>query len=307
MSHSLPQRVRVVEVGPRDGLQNEKRVVPAVHKIAFVDRLTAAGFEHIEVTSFVSPRWVPQLADAADVFAGITPRAGVTYSALVPNLFGMDRAVAAGARYVAVFTAASETFNQHNIHASIDESLQRFEPVARRARDEGLSVRGYVSTCFGCPYEGGVAPEAVARVAGALWDLGVVEVSLGDTIGVGHPGSMWDVLEAVSRRVPLDKVAVHLHDTFGRALANVLAALESGVSIIDSSAGGLGGCPYAPSASGNLATEDLVAMLDAMGIETGIDLGALADASLAMEQELGRVLPSRYLSTVRGQRALLAP
>jgi len=257
----------------------------------------------IEVTSFVSPRWVPQLADAKEVYQAIEKGAGVVYSALIPNDFGLERALEVGVQQVAVFTAASETFNQHNINASVAESLSRFEPVCRRAASMGLSVRGYVSTSFGCPYEGDVAPEAVADVVDALEQLGIEEISLGDTNGIAVPSRVGAVLEAVSKRVSLDRIAVHFHDTNGRALANVYAALEAGVCIVDASAGGLGGCPYSPGASGNLATEDLISMLDGMGIESGVSLEKVCEASSYMEKVLNRELPSRVLKAIRCARS----
>lgn len=302
MADQIPAKVKIVEVGPRDGLQNEPQLVDTDDKVAFVNRLTRAGFSHIEVTSFVSPRWVPQLGDAADVYAAVDKLEGIVYSALVPNLFGMQRALAAGVTHAALFTAASETFNQHNINASIEESLVRFVPVCERARQEGVALRGYISTSFGCPYEGQVRPADVAQVARALFDLGIREISLGDTNGVAVPTVVGRVLEAVSDVVPVEHLAVHFHDTHGRALANVYTALTHGVAVVDSSAGGLGGCPYSPGASGNLASEDLLDMLHGMGIETGIDLDALIDASLFIEGVLGRPLPSRHLQTVRSRR-----
>ncbi|MFT7621295.1 MAG: hydroxymethylglutaryl-CoA lyase, partial [Myxococcota bacterium] len=252
--------------------------------------------------SFVSPRWVPQLADATEVYQAVAKAPGVVYSALVPNDKGMRRALDCGVTHVAIFTAASETFNQHNINASIDESLERFKPVMARAAAAGVPVRGYVSTSFGCPYEGDVAPAAVARVSRLLADLGVEEISLGDTHGAAVPNQVPEVLAAVGKVVPLELIAVHFHDTHGRALANVFSALLSGVSVVDSSAGGLGGCPYSPGASGNLATEDLIAMLIGMGIETGVDLDKLTDASFYVEEALGRALPSRHLQAARAKR-----
>ena len=272
----LPARVDVVEVGPRDGLQNEKAVVPTPAKIAFVNGLAAAGFPEIEVTSFVSPKWIPQLADAAEVLAGIARHDDIVFSALVPNEKGMERALAAGVRRVALFTAASETFNRRNVNASIDESLARFRPVLEMAAAAGVSVRGYVSTAFVCPYEGPVAPEAAARVITRLLDVGVDEVSIGDTIGAAVPTQVDALLDALEGRVPFDRLALHLHDTRGTALANVLAGLQRGVAIFDSAAGGLGGCPYAPGATGNLATEDLVYFLAGMGLDCGIDLERVA-------------------------------
>lgn len=294
--------MKIVEVGPRDGLQNESGIVSTQDKIAFIDRLTDAGHKHIEITSFVSPRWVPQLADATEVAMGITKRPGVIYSALVPNLFGLERAIEAGIDHVAVFTAASETFNQHNINASVDESLERFGPVIARARDAGVTVRGYVSTSFGCPYDGPVPVESVIKVTRALEALQIDEISLGDTHGVAVPSQVTDVLSRVLEHVPVEKIAVHFHDTHGRALANVFSALQLGVTIVDSSCGGLGGCPYAPGATGNLATEDLQAMLTDMKIHTGVDMAALIDTSFFMEGVLGRTLPSRHLQVARSRR-----
>ena len=300
---TMPTQVTVVEVGPRDGLQNVRGVVPTDIKIAFVDALSAAGLPQIEVTSFVSPRWIPQLADAGAVYAHATKRPGTRYSALVPNLFGFERALEVEVSDIAVFTAASETFNQHNINASIDEALQSYASVCARAAAEGVPVRAYISTAFGCPYEGAVAPETVARLAGRLFELGVHQIALSDTDGSAVPNQVVEVVGAVVRFVPLERLAVHFHDTHGRALTNIYAALQCGVSTIDASAGGLGGCPYSPGASGNVATEDLIALLDGMGIETGVDLEKLIDASLLMENHLGRALPGRHLQAARGQRA----
>ena len=292
---SFASRVKIVEVGPRDGLQNEPETIATEDKIQFVNLLTEAGLPHLEVTSFVSPRWVPQLADCVEVFEAVEKRQGIEYSALVPNMYGFERALGAGVRRIAIFTAASETFNQHNINASIDESLERFAPVMERAKAEGVWVRGYVSTSFGCPYDGDVPAENVVRVARALDALGVDEVSLGDTHGAAVPSQVPEVVGGVLEHLPVDKVAVHFHDTHGRALANVYSALQLGIQIVDTSAGGLGGCPYAPGASGNLATEDLVVMLNRMNIETGVDLNKLMVASRFMEGVLGRRLPSRHL------------
>ena len=291
---TLPPRVTVVEVGPRDGLQNEHAVVPTEAKIAYIDRLSATGLPVIEATSFVSPRAIPQLADAPAVMAGIQRRPGVRYTALVPNLKGMEAALAAGLGEVAVFTGASESFVQHNINCSIAESIARFTPVVVRAREAGVRVRGYISTVFGCPYEGRVAPASVVRVAEQLTALGVDELSLGDTIGVATPNQVVEMVGLVAQRVPLERLALHLHDTRGTALANVLAGLEAGVTIFDSAAGGLGGCPYAPGASGNLSTEDLLYMLHGMGIQTGADLDAVVDASRYLAGVLGRIPTSRY-------------
>jgi len=290
---ALPDRVRIVEVGPRDGLQNERAMVPTAAKIELVDRLSATGLQTIEATSFVSPKWVPQLADAAEVFAGITRRPGVSYPVLVPNLQGYERALAAGAREVAVFTAASEAFNLKNTNAGIDASLERFAPVLERARADGVRVRGYVSTVLGCPYQGEVPLADVVRVARALHAMGCYEVSLGDTIGVGTPVRARDMLRAVAAEVPMAALAVHFHDTWGQALANVLACLEEGVAVVDSAVAGAGGCPYARGASGNLASEDLVYMLHGMGLHTGVDLDRLADTGRWLAGLLGRETGSK--------------
>jgi isopropylmalate/homocitrate/citramalate synthase len=294
-----PSRVTIVEVGPRDGLQNEPSIVPTPLKIAFVDRLTAAGHSAIEVSAFVSPKWVPQMGDAADVFAGITPKPGVRYSALVPNRAGLDRALAAGVREIAIFAAASETFSRRNINQSIDESLATYRQVTAAAMQAGVRVRAYLSTSFGCPFEGEVSPARVAELALRLVDLGAFEVAISDTIGIAHPGQVSQVLDTVLARVPIDRVALHFHDTRGTALANVLAALGHGIVTFDSSAGGLGGCPYAPGAAGNLATEDLIYMLDGLGIESGVSLGGVQAASESIEAALGHALPSRYVTASR--------
>lgn len=290
----LPARVTVVEVGPRDGLQNEAAAVATVDKIAFTDALSAAGLPVIEVSAFVSPKWVPQMADAAEVFAGITRRPSARYAALVPNLSGLERARAAGVTDVAVFAAASEAFSLRNINQSIDDSMQTYRGVCARALEMGMRVRGYVSTAFGCPFEGDVAPGTVARVAGSLADMGAFEVAISDTIGVAHPGQVPRIVEAVAERIGLERIALHFHDTRGTALANVLTALRLGIATFDASAGGLGGCPYAPGAAGNLATEDLIYMLDGLGIQTGVDLERLVEASAFMESRVGHPLPSRY-------------
>lgn len=299
---TLPKRVKVVEVGPRDGLQNEKTLIGAADKVRFIDRLSAAGLPCIEATSFVSPRWVPQLADADEVFRAIQKAPRTQYPVLVPNLVGLERAVDAGVTHIAVFSAASETFNRKNINATIAESLERITAVTQRARQLGLGIRGYVSTSFGCPYEGAVAPAAVRDVTRRLLDLGASEVALGDTHGAATPALVHQVLDTVLAAAPLDQVAVHFHDTHGRALANVYVALTYGVATVDASAGGLGGCPYAPGASGNLATEDLLFMLQEMGIETGVDLEQVLDVSFDMETLLGRRLPSRHLQVARANR-----
>ncbi|HEU4812783.1 MAG TPA: hydroxymethylglutaryl-CoA lyase [Xanthomonadaceae bacterium] len=290
---ATPSSVRIVEVGPRDGLQNEQATISTADKIALIDRLSGTGLQTIEATSFVSPKWIPQLADANEVFAGITRRPGVSYPVLVPNEQGYERARAAGAQDIAVFTAASEAFNQKNINASIDESLARFAPVMERARADGVAVRGYVSTVLGCPYQGAVPLADVVRVARSLYDMGCHEISLGDTIGVGTPGKARDMVRAVAADVPLAALAVHFHDTWGQALANVLACLEEGVSVVDAAVSGTGGCPYAKGASGNVATEDVVYMLHGLGIETGVDLDALADTGRWLAGLLGRETGSK--------------
>jgi len=301
----LPPRVRMVEVGPRDGLQNEPVILPAAVKIALIDRLSAAGLPVVEATSFVSPKWVPQMADAAEVMAGISRRPGTSYPVLVPNLRGFEAALAAKAEEVAVFAAASETFSQRNINCSIAESLERFAPVAAAAKAAGMRVRGYVSCVLGCPYEGPIAPAKVAEVAGRLVELGCYEISLGDTIGVGTPGQAAAMIETVARAVPLGRLAVHFHDTYGQALANILAALDCGVAVVDSSVAGLGGCPYAPGAGGNVASEDVLYMLQGLGVETGVDLEALIAAGRFISEHLGRP-PASKVSRARagaGRRA----
>jgi len=285
---TLPQRVKIVEVGPRDGLQNEKQAIPTAIKVELIDRLSDAGLPVIEATAFVSPKWVPQMADNADVMARIRRKPGVAYPVLVPNMKGFEAAAAAGAQEVAVFGAASESFSQKNINSSIAESLARFEPVVAAARARDIRVRGYISCVLGCPYEGDIAPDAVARVADALYRMGCYEVSLGDTIGVGTPGRTQAMLDAVARDVPVDKLAGHFHDTYGQALANVYAALERGVTVFDSSVAGLGGCPYAKGATGNVATEDVVYLLHGLGCTTGVDLDRLIDAGEFICAVLGR-------------------
>ena len=296
----LPARVKVVEVGPRDGLQNEPETVPAELRAELIDRLAAAGLPVVEAGAFVSPKWVPQMAGTEDVLARIARRPGVGYPVLVPNMKGYERARAAGAREIAVFGAASETFSRRNINCSIAESLERFAPVCEAAAADGVRVRGYVSCALGCPYEGGVAPERVAEVAAGLADLGCAEISLGDTIGVGTPLKAQAMLETVAARVPLARLAVHFHDTYGQALANVLACLELGVATVDSAAAGLGGCPYAEGASGNLATEDLLYMLHGLGIETGVDLEAVAAAGRFISERLGRPPASKVSLALAG-------
>ncbi|HTY41794.1 MAG TPA: hydroxymethylglutaryl-CoA lyase [Thermoanaerobaculia bacterium] len=297
----LPERVTVYEVGPRDGLQNEAETVPLQTRAEFVDALAEAGLPAIEVGSFVSPKAIPQLADTEELYRRIHPVSGVRYPALVPNLKGLERALAAGVREIAVFTAASETFNRRNINAGVDESIERFRPVVARAKEERVRVRGYVSTVFGCPYEGDVAPEAVREVVHKLLDLSIDEISLGDTIGVATPADVFDVVEVLYESgVTRGVLALHFHDTRGTALANVFAGLECGITTYDSSAGGLGGCPYAPGASGNLATEDLVYLLDGLGIQTGVTLARVVEASRRMAGTLGHRPPGRYLAAVWG-------
>ena len=289
----LPRHVRLVEVGPRDGLQNEARPISAAQRIELVDRLSAVGLEHIEVGSFVSPRWVPQMADSDTVLAGIQRRPGVRYGALVPNLQGMHAAINAGADEVAVFASASEGFSQRNINCSISESLRRFEPVMALASRHGIPVRGYVSCVLGCPYDGAVTPEQVAAVSAELLAMGCHEVSLGDTIGVGVASATRQLIEVVSQRVPREQLAGHFHDTYGQALSNIYAALLEGVSVFDSSVAGLGGCPYAQGASGNVASEDVLYMLNGMGIRTGVDLEQLVATGRWVCDLLGRENGSR--------------
>ena len=284
---SFPKRVRIVEVGPRDGLQNEG-TVSACDKITLINMLSDAGHNYIESGAFVSPKWVPQMADSADVFSGITRKAGVTYAALTPNLKGYEAAKAVAATEVAIFGAASEAFSQKNINCSISESLARFAPVVEAAKADGIKVRGYVSCVVGCPYQGDVAPTDVARVAKALLDMGCNEISLGDTIGVGTPDKVNAMLDAVLAVVPADKLAVHFHDTYGQALTNIYVALSRGIAVIDSAVAGLGGCPYASGASGNVASEDVVYLLNGLGISHGSDLTALAQAGWFITDKLGK-------------------
>jgi hydroxymethylglutaryl-CoA lyase len=300
---TLPRRVTIVEVGPRDGLQNESALVPTPLKIAFVDALTSAGLSAIEVSAFVSPKWVPQMGDASEVFAGITRREGVRYGALVPNRAGLDRALAAGVRDIAIFAAASETFSRKNINQSIDASFVTYREVTDAAMQAGLRVRAYLSTSFGCPYEGAVAPEHVVALTERLLQLGAYEVAVSDTIGIAHPGQVSELLDRLLARVETERVALHFHDTRGTALANVLAALHHGITTFDSSAGGLGGCPYAPGAAGNLATEDLLYMLNGLGIDTGVSLGGVVQASRAIEGVIGHPLPSRYVRALPNRPA----
>jgi len=300
---SIPRRVKVCEMGPRDGLQNESATVPTADKIRYVDLLSASGLAVIETTSFVRPNAIPQLTDAETVMAGIERKAGVTYLCLVPNMRGFERARAAGVDAIAVFTAASDSFTKRNINMTIAESLDAFRDVVAAARAEGLWVRGYISTAFGCPYEGRVPVEAVVRVANALAEMGIDELSIGDTIGVGTPDQVVDIAEALQREMPVERLAMHFHDTRGTALANVLAALQMNVAIFDAASGGLGGCPYAPGASGNLATEDLLYMLHGMGIETGIDLETVRAASRFIAGVLQRPPVSRTFQALEAQAA----
>ena len=300
---TYPASVRIVEVGPRDGLQNEHATVSADDKVAFVNMLSVAGHRVIEAGAFVSPRWVPQMADTADVFARIERRPGTRYTALVPNLAGLERAVAARVDEVAIFAAASETFSKRNINQSIEGSLETYRGVARAAADAGLPVRAYVSTAFGCPFEGAVDPGRVRDVSAALIEMGAYEVSVSDTIGIAHPGQIPTVLSAVREALSLDQIALHFHDTRGTALANVLIALQLGATTFDASAGGLGGCPYAPGATGNLATEDLLYMLDGLGIDTGVSLERVLAASRFIERRLDHPLASRYAAAVRSNGA----
>ena len=299
---NLPSQVTIVEVGPRDGLQNEPGVVPTEVKVGFIDRLARTGLSVVEATSFVHPEWVPQLADAAEVLAGIDPVPGVRYPVLVPNERGLDRALEADVGEVAVFGAASETFSERNLGRGVDASLEMFAPVVHRATDAGLRVRGYVSTVCGCPYQGEVPVDDVRRVTSALLELGCDEVSLGDTIGVGTPRPVQELVDAVAADVGLERIAVHLHDTYGQGLANTLAAFEAGVTIADTSAGGLGGCPFAPGATGNLATEDLVYALHGCGVATGVDLERLVDTTAWMAEQLERAPVSRVARAMLAKR-----
>jgi len=297
---ALPRSVRVVEVGPRDGLQNEKALVPTAQKIQFIQMLADAGLPVVEATSFVSPRAIPQLSDASEVMTKLDMHSSTSYPVLVPNLKGMERALAVGVRAIAVFTAASESFTRHNINATIAESLANFRPVVALAQQEKVTVRGYISTVFGCPYEGKVEPRQALNVAQALLEMGIDELSLGDTIGVATPNQVVDVISllVVEGAIPIGQLAMHFHDTRGIALANVLMALQTGISIIDSSAGGLGGCPYAPGAAGNLATEDLLYMLHGMGIHTGVDLDKVVAATSFIAPLLGHAPTSKYYQAV---------
>ncbi|MCU1418785.1 MAG: Hydroxymethylglutaryl-CoA lyase [Schumannella sp.] len=295
---SFPKRVRIYEVGPRDGLQNEKEIVPAAVKIELINRLSATGLGHIEATSFVSPKWVPQMADAGQVMAEIIRRPGVFYPVLVPNEKGMEAALVAGAKEIAVFASASETFSQKNINCSIAESLERFAPVMQTAKQHGIVVRGYVSCVAGCPYEGDIAPSAVADVAEQLFTLGCYEISLGDTIGVGTPAQIQKMLNAVIAKVAVDKLALHCHDTYGQALVNIYAGLEMGIAVVDSSVAGLGGCPYAKGATGNVATEDVLYMLNGLGIDAGVNLKKVIEAAWFISDYLGRRPVSKLANVI---------
>ena len=297
----FPAEVRIVEVGPRDGLQNEQVDIGTANKIELIDRLSRTGLRSIEATAFVSPKWVPQMADAAEVLAGITRAPGISYPVLVPNEQGYERARAAGAAEVAVFTAASEAFNLKNTNATVAQSLERFRPVLERANADGVRVRGYVSTVLGCPYQGEVPLADVVRVARDLHAMGCYEVSLGDTIGIGTPAKARAMLRAVAAEVPMDALAIHFHDTYGQALANVLACLEEGVAVVDSAVSGAGGCPYAKGASGNVASEDVVYMLHGLGIRTGIDLPALAEVGRWLAGLLGRDTGSKVGKALAAQ------
>ena len=299
----VPKSVRVVEVGPRDGLQNEAKTVPTATKVALIERLADAGLKTIEAGSFVSPKWVPQMADTAAVIQALKRRPGVAYQVLVPNLKGFEAAQAAKADEVAIFAAASETFSRRNINCSIAESLERFVPVTEAAKTAGIRVRGYISCVVDCPYEGAVAPSAVADVAARLHALGCYEISLGDTIGSGTPARVVAMIEAVAQRVPRNRLAVHCHDTYGQALANIFAALESGIATVDSSVAGLGGCPYAPGAAGNVASEDVVYMLDGLRIGHGVDLAKLAAAGRFISDALGREPASKCAKALAAKAA----
>ena len=303
MFGNLPQRVTIYEVGPRDGLQNESRTVATADKVALIDSLSRTGLPAIEITSFVSPKWIPQLADAPDVARQVSRRPGVIYSALVPNRRGLDTALAAGMREIAVFLSASETHNKKNVNKTIADTLTAFTEVVEPARAAGARVRAYVSTVFGCPFEGEVDPARVRDLSLTLRDMGVYQISLGDTIGVANPWQVQRVLELVLADLPLEQAAVHFHDTQGTALANCTVALSLGITTIDAAIGGLGGCPYAPGAAGNLATEDVVAMLHSMGVETGVDLDALIECSRLAASLVGHELPSKYLKAHMGKQA----
>jgi len=298
---SMPDKVKIYEVGPRDGLQNESAEIPTDVKVELIDRLSLTGLEHIEATSFVSPRAIPQLGDAADVMAQIHRKDGVSYPVLVPNMRGMESAIEANVEEIAIFTAASESFTKRNINATIDESFDRFTPVIDAARMKGIKIRGYVSCVLGCPYEGYIAPEKVVEISKRLLDMGCYEISLGDTIGVGTPNTTIDMLGEVLKAVPMEKIALHMHDTYGQALANIYAGLQMGISVIDSSVAGLGGCPYAKGASGNVATEDVLYMLNGMNIQTGVDLNKIVETSWFISKALGRKPASKVANAMHKQ------
>jgi len=300
---SLPSKVRIVDVGPRDGLQNEKGEVPTAIKLELIERLADAGIRSVEATAFVSPKWIPQMADHTEVLERIRRKPGVSYPVLTPNLKGFEAAKAAGATEVAVFGAASEAFSKRNINCSIAESLERFQPVVDAAKASGIKVRGYISCVVACPYEGEIKPEKVADVAGALYEMGCYEISLGDTIGAATPGKTQAMIQACVKRVPVDKLAGHYHDTYGQALANIYASMELGIATFDSSVSGLGGCPYAKGASGNVATEDVVYMLQGLGIETGIDLDKLVDTGLWISSFLGRTTGSKSARAIAAKKS----
>ena len=302
MLTSLPTSVRIVEVGPRDGLQNEESIVSVENKIELIERLTVAGLKMVEIASFVSPRWVPQMADSARVLSSIRRNNKTIYSALVPNIKGLEAALSAGAEEIAIFGSASETFSQKNINCSIAESLIRFKPILKTACNQGIPVRGYVSCALGCPYEGEIKPTVVSALAQSLIEMGCYEVSLGDTNGVGTPGKTKSLLEEVARRIPVRRIAGHYHDTYGQAIANIYASLEVGISTFDSSVAGLGGCPYAKGATGNVATEDVVYLMHGLGIETGIDLNQLIDAGTFISHILGRPTKSKVAQAVMVER-----
>ena len=295
---NLPKHVKIVEVGPRDGLQNEKQAIDTATKVELIARLGASGLKTIEATAFVSPKWVPQMADNAEVMRQITRLDGVTYPVLTPNLKGLEAALATGVTEVAVFAAASEAFSQKNINCSIDESIERFVPVIESAREHGVAVRGYVSTVVGCPYQGDVPPEKVAEVSKALFDLGCYEISLGDTIGVGTPSKVQTMLAEVSKAVPMDKLAGHFHNTYGMAIANIYASLQMSMAVFDASVAGLGGCPYAKGASGNVATEDVVYLLNGLGIDSGVDLTSLVETAVWVSAQLGRAPASNVAKAI---------
>lgn len=295
---NLPKHVKIVEVGPRDGLQNEKQAIDTATKAELIARLGASGLKAIEATAFVSPKWVPQMADNAEVMRQITRLNGVTYPVLTPNLKGLEAALATGVTEVAVFAAASEAFSQKNINCSIAESIERFVPVIESAREHGVAVRGYVSTVVGCPYQGDVPPEKVAEVSKALFDLGCYEISLGDTIGVGTPLKVQTMLAEVSKAVPMDKLAGHFHNTYGMAIANIYASLQMGMAVFDASVAGLGGCPYAKGASGNVATEDVVYLLNGLGIDSGVDLTSLVETAVWVSAQLGRAPASNVAKAI---------